>query len=242
MEYYVYRFYSELKGYNSKIWRRFEIDGTKTMAEFAYIVMIMYEMQASHLFSIRQDMKVTLRKFLELVGSDEANLLEDIRYELPMEDKYYNSNERIEAADYVKLQTVTKSDNLQLFLEYDFGDGWEVSLTLEKCAKKEISLSVLPRVIEGEGYGIVEDVGGIDGLKMLAAILKKRSGKEFKEYVSWLDSETLNLEEFDIVDMNFRLKKLLRVYRDIYEYNYPPSEESLNLLLREYKGRGSRGY
>lgn len=241
MEYYVYRFYSELKGYNAKIWRRFEIDGTKTMAEFAYIVMIMYEMQASHLFSIRQDMKVTLGKFLEL-EFDNADLLKDIRYELLMEDTYYNSNERIEAADYVKLQTVTKSDDLQLFLEYDFGDGWEVSLTLEKCEKKEISLSGLPRVIEGEGYGIVEDVGGIDGLKRLAALLKKRSGTEFKEYALWLDSDTLDLEEFDIIDMNFRLKKLLRVYRDIYEYNCPPSEESLKVFLREHQGRGSRGY
>jgi hypothetical protein len=43
-------------------------------------------------------------------------------------------------------------------------------------------------------------------------------------------------------DMNFRLKKLIRVYKEIYEYDYEPTERSVKLLLRKYKGRGERGY
>lgn len=52
----------------------------------------------------------------------------------------------------------------------------------------------------------------------------------------------LYLLAFDIDDMNFRLKKLLRVYREIYEYYYEPTKKSLALLLREYMGKGGQGF
>ena len=48
----IYRFYAELKDYTPKIWRRFEVIGTKTIAEFGYTIMTMFEMQASHLFCL----------------------------------------------------------------------------------------------------------------------------------------------------------------------------------------------
>jgi len=44
-QHYVYRFYAELKDYKPKIWRRFEINGEKTIAEPGYAVMLMFEMQ-----------------------------------------------------------------------------------------------------------------------------------------------------------------------------------------------------
>jgi hypothetical protein len=97
-------------------------------------------------------------------------------------------------------------------------------------------------VLKGEGFGIVEDVGGVGGLENLAKVLKKGKGKEYKETCEWLDSDSLDLEAFDIDDMNFRLKKLIRVYRESYECRYDPTEKSLSLLLREYKGKGARGY
>lgn len=66
--------------------------------------------------------------------------------------------------------------------EYDFGDGWEIMIVLEKIidTDSDISGKDLPRVLEGEGYGIIEDCGG---------------------------SEGLDLGIFDLDDMNFRLKK-----------------------------------
>ena len=54
-QHYVYRFYAELKDYEPKIWRRFEINGERTMAELGYALMLMFEMQASHLFSFREN-------------------------------------------------------------------------------------------------------------------------------------------------------------------------------------------
>ncbi len=62
------------------------------------------------------------------------------------------------------------------------------------------------------------------------------------DFCAWLGTITLDLTAFDIDDMNFRLKKLIRVYKEIYEYHYEPTERSLGLLLREYKHKGVRGY
>lgn len=67
----VYRFYAELKDYEPKIWRRFELNGEKTMAEFAYVIMILFEMQASHLFRLKQNNKVGMLKKLSKKFTDQ---------------------------------------------------------------------------------------------------------------------------------------------------------------------------
>ena len=46
----IYQFYSELSDYKPKIWRRFQVTNNVTMARLGYILMTMFEMQASHLF------------------------------------------------------------------------------------------------------------------------------------------------------------------------------------------------
>lgn len=226
-KHYVYRFYAELMDYKPKIWRRFEINGEKTMAELGYAIMLLFEMQASHLFC-----------FIE----DNSDFTKNIRYELPSDDTYLNGDERLIGADGIKLNHITDHPGWKLTFEYDYGDGWEVALTLEQCEKREVSLAGLPCVLEGEGFGIIEDVGGVTGLGNLAKAFKKGKGKEYYDFCEWLGTITLDLTAFDIDDMNFRLKKLIRVYKEIYEYHYEPTERSLGLLLREYKHKGVRGY
>ncbi len=53
----VYRFRAELNNYKPKIWRVFEIAGSKTIAELCYTLMILFDMRAAHLFSLLVDMK-----------------------------------------------------------------------------------------------------------------------------------------------------------------------------------------
>ena len=249
----VYQFYAELKNYEPKIWRVFEINGEKTVAELAYVVMILFEMQANHLFSIKQNNKELLKKELQKEFNEEqlenffkkhgdSDLFKTIRYELASEYVTLSEDEIFVEANNITLNQLTRNEGFKLDLEYDFGDSWEVELILKKYEVKEFSLRDIPKVKEGEGYGIVEDVGGVIGLEQLAKTLKKRTGKEYEEVTSWLDSTTLNLEEFDKEDMNFRVKKIIRIYKDIYENRYPPTEKSVALLLRKYKGKGSNGY
>lgn len=254
-KHYVYQFYAELSDYEPKIWRRFQINGEKTIAELAYAVMIMFEMQASHLFAIKRNVVEELVRGLHedyteeeiqsyIKKNKELPLFKNRRYEVVHEDIdiYLDEDEKLEEANKTTLNRELSTPQAELLFSYDFGDSWEVKIVLEKLEKKDLSLALLPRVIEGEGFGINEDVGGTDGLAHVATILKDPSESQYENIVNWLDSRTLNLESFDIEDMNFRLKKLIRVYKDSYEFQLPPTEKSIDLLSRAYLNKGSRGY
>lgn len=251
----VVQWYAELKGYQPKIWRRFEINGEKTMAELAYAIMIMFEMQASHLFTIKESVQTSVWKELPKHFPEEdvqkfrekyqdTPLFQDIQYGIAYEDMELVAKERFVEADTVRLNQVinSKSTGTNFHFIYDFGDQWEIILVMEAVEKKEMSLAKLPRVLEGEGFGIIEDVGGVRELRELAATLKKGSGTAYEAYTRWMDSITVDLESFDREDVNFRLKKLAGMYKNSYEYEEYPTENQLKWLLRGYLGKGSRGY
>ncbi|MCL1852256.1 MAG: plasmid pRiA4b ORF-3 family protein [Peptococcaceae bacterium] len=217
-QHYVYRFYAELKDYKPKIWRRFEINGEKTIAELGYALMIMFEMQASHLFCFNENVRGASLAALRTQFSEEQiqkvwskgewdDFTKNVRYELPFGDSFLGDNERLEVANRIKLQQISRKPGWKLTFEYDYGDGWEVDLELIACEKLEVSLADLPCVNEGEGVGIVEDVGGIPGLEELAKALKKGSGKKYDDFCAWLGSTTLDLEAFNKDDMKFPLEE-----------------------------------
>lgn len=235
----VYCYYAELKGFEPKIWRRFEITGEKTMSELAYTVMIMYEMQASHLFSLGDHFYDNLMakmkgkydpKRLEFFGMVDKNT----KYEIPFEDTMVMENEHFVPADARKLNYAMKNYGAEHhILEYDFGDGWEVVLRLGSIETKEVSLTTLPEIIEGEGFGIIEDAGGLSGHKEIEMALNHKSGKRYSEIVEWLGETTLDLTAFDIGEMNVRIKKLTRFYKNAYEKGIDPTAKELAMLLRQ---------
>lgn len=254
-KHYIYQFYAELVGYEPKIWRRFELNGEKTVAELSYVVMILFEMQAGHLFKLRRNFKTELirglkKEFTEeeiekyIENNKEMSLLKNISYELVNDeiDNFLEEGERLEVADEVTINREFSHTGIELFFEYDFGDSWEVKLSLEAFEKKEVSIATLPRVLEGEGFGIIEDAGGVFGLKRISTILSDSSHDEYEDTIEWLDTDGLDLIAFDSEDMNFRLKKLIRIFKDIYEFEVESTQKSLNILLRDYQEKGSRGY
>ena len=145
-------------------------------------------------------------------------------------------DEEAENAVYAKISQLVSNSGDEMVLFYDYGDGWEVSITLEKIFEdKELPGRELPRVLEGNGYGIIEDCGGPGGLNKLARAFKKKSGKQYWEFCNWRGFEELDLTSFDVDDMNYRLKKVPRIYADAYELGLEPTKQSLNLLMRKYK-------
>ncbi|MCB6623725.1 plasmid pRiA4b ORF-3 family protein, partial [Mediterraneibacter sp. 210702-DFI.5.30] len=61
----------------------------------------------------------------------------------------------------------------EFLFRYDFGDGWEIKLKIEQLDdQNELSAKNLPRIIVGKGFGIVENVGGVDALKEFGGDLK----------------------------------------------------------------------
>lgn len=66
-----------------------------------------------------------------------------------------------------------------------------------------------------------------------AFIIKK--GEDYEMYSNWLGTKELDLDKCDLDDLNFRLKKLPRIFRDSYEYGLEPTVQSIKLLERDYK-------
>ena len=239
--YPIYQFYSELCNYEPKIWRRFQVPGNITMAQLGYIIMTMYEMQASHLFDFSVPSRDNFILYLKALNpnQEETNLTTFKNKEI-IQYKFQNDDIDIlwEPITNKMKSAFFSCSGEKLTMKYDNGDGWEIGLTLENIIMdKELPGRELPRVLGGAGYGIIEDCGGPGGLKQLADVFQKKTGLEYEDCCKWLGRQELDLLSFDSNDMNFRLKKIPRIYRDIYEYGVQPTQRSINLLERKYLKR-----
>ena len=139
------------------------------------------------------------------------------------------------AATEMTLRRFTSRGDATFHFFYDYGDGWEVVLRLEEVFEdSELPGKELPRVLEGQGFGIIEDCGGPAGLEHLREVFQQKSSPEYQSMREWLGTSEVDLSVFDLQDLNFRLKKLPRIFRDLYEYDYPPTKHSIDLLDRKY--------
>lgn len=239
----IYQFYAELDDYSPKIWRRFQVMNNISMARLGYIVMTMFEMQASHLFCFEVPLGQNYyRHMKDQLSESELNDLiffrnknEVKRFEVQNEMTAAFENEDALNAATEKLPHIIAWVGDELTLQYDYGDGWVVKLVLEQIIEdKELPGKELPRVLDGEGYGIIEDCGGTRGLEELTRTFKKRVGKKYEHYRQWLGVDDMDLDAFNLDDMNFRLKKVPRIYADAFEHGLEPTKQSMDLLTRQY--------
>jgi len=220
----IYQFYAELDDYEPKIWRRFQVIDNISPARLCYIIQVLFEMMASHLMSLEipfDDVNVTLR--FEIMEEDFEDFADP------------HGNVKINDATYGNLRKIGLIPGNNLNFNYDFGDDWWVSLTLEKVFEnKELDGRELPRALEGAGFGIVEGVGGTSGLEELAKAFKEKKGAEYKQFCDWIGIENFDMTAFDLDDMNFRLKKIPRIYKQCYEDRLEPTQQSIDLIERKY--------
>jgi hypothetical protein len=235
----IYRFHAQLADCTPAIWRRFEVPKNISAARLAYIVMTLFEMKASHLFSFDvpsgENYKITMgERALDFPVIKELADEMDVRH-LELPSVYEEDDEEKEDAAATLLGHILNTPMQQLVFWYDFGDGWKVTLKLEDIYEdKDLPGRELPRVLEGAGYGIVEDCGGPGGLAELVKAMAKKKGPKYEEFKQWYELDDIDLTRFDLDDMNFRLKKVPRIYRDIYEEDLEPTPRSMDILTRRY--------
>jgi len=107
-----------------------------------------------------------------------------------------------------KLDAVFQGDLKSIDYEYDFGDGWEVSIRLEKVINGlKPPQPVL--CVAGKRRGPLEDSGGPYGYVEKLEILEDPNSAEYQEIAEWIP-EDFDPEEFDIDQTNELLSSLNR--------------------------------
>ena len=136
----IYKLYTELLEYKPLIWRRFFVSDSMKLSNLAYALMLLYEARGGHLFNFY---------------SPERNAY----YGLPYEDDDDFDREEIDARK-TSLKSVMNVVGQMIIFNYDFGDSWEIAVKIEEISESELRPQKYPILLDGEGYGIIEDCGG----------------------------------------------------------------------------------
>ncbi len=97
---------------------------------------------------------------------------------------------------------------------YDFGDGWEHDIVLERALPLEAAVQY-PRCLAGKGACPPEDCGGVWGYADLKEILADPAHEDHQEMLEWLDLDSAGAFDpasFSTADVNGSLEHLRKTY------------------------------
>ena len=100
---------------------------------------------------------------------------------------------------------------------YDFGDGWTFPIRLEEIIDDKVYEEASPLVLEGEGLGIIEDVGGVGTMSDCVKAFEKKSGDDYESYSEWLGIKNLDITYFNKSAVNKSLKKEIKAIDKAYK-------------------------
>ncbi len=107
----------------------------------------------------------------------------------------------------VQVGQLLKRERDWIRYEYDFGDGWEHRITLQKILPYDPSVS-LPACTGGRRNCPPEDCGGVWGYYDKLEILRDPDHPEHKEIKEWM-GEDFDPDEFDVDEANAGLAFIL---------------------------------
>jgi hypothetical protein len=108
-------------------------------------------------------------------------------------------------------QTVTVLQTLRgrkrFTYEYDFGDGWEHTITVEAELR---TLHALKFALchAGENACPPKDSGGPGGFEYFLEVLADPKHEEHENFVRWNDGDTFDRTTFDLIEVNAALQKV----------------------------------
>jgi hypothetical protein len=174
----IYQIEVTLMGSDPPIWRRIVVPSSMTLPKFHALLQIVMGWENYHLHQF---------------------MAEEQYFGMP--DPHFPSDMKSEAR--VKLKRLLPAKATSAIYEYDFGDGWEHQLVLEKVLPYEEG-EPLPRCLEGQRACPPEDCGGIIGYEHLLEAVSDPEHPEHADLSEWL-GEGFDPERFDASVANFEL-------------------------------------
>ena len=176
----VYQIKVSLNEIQPSIWRRFLVKDTTTLPALHKILQTVMGWTNSHLHHFVVDGEI---------------------YSEPDEDN------ELEYIDYRKtrIKDVMDSVNDEMTYEYDFGDGWEHTLVLEKVLDPDPDAKY-PVCLARERNCPPEDCGGAYGFMEMLDILNNPNHEEYESWKTWVGDE-YDSERFDLSIVNRLLRQ-----------------------------------
>lgn len=170
---------AELADFKPLVSRTFVIKGSSTIEELAETVILMFHGDLAHLYDAINEQT----------------------------EEFYTQSEDFVPGGMtkVKLDLATVSllnEKDKLTIHYDYGDGWEFKLHVQKI--QPVTNQELPHVQKARGYGIIEDIGGVGGLEQYYDDYQK--GQVDPDLLDWLGGEPIDLDTVDINELNQLIK------------------------------------
>jgi hypothetical protein len=106
----------------------------------------------------------------------------------------------------VRLRQIAPREKSRFVYEYDFGDGWEHALLVEKILPSEPGVDY-PRCIKGKRACPPEDVGGVWGYYDFLETISNPDDPEHDDMLDWIGGE-FDPEHFDLDEINAELKNM----------------------------------
>jgi hypothetical protein len=177
----IYQLKITLKYIRPPIWRRVEVPDDVTLDELHLILQAAMGWTNSHLHQFR-------------VGK--------IYYGEPSIDEFSDLNLKDESK--ARLNKVLSRPKQKMIYEYDFGDGWEHEILLEKILPRD-STAKYPRCLGGARACPPEDCGGTGGYVNFLEAISDPDHEEHDEYLDWIGGE-FDPEKFDPAEFESELK------------------------------------
>jgi tetratricopeptide (TPR) repeat protein len=179
----IYQLKITLKDVKPPIWRRFLIESDATLYKLFLVLLNGMGWVGGHLHGF------------EINGKHYG--------EPDPEDEFFEDtiNEK-----KVKLNNVIQAEGDRFIFEYDYGDGWEHEVVVEKILPCEEGVKY-PVCLEGARACPPEDCGGPFGYEDLVKAIKNPKHPKHKSYLKWLDRK-FDPERFDPKEANLLIKDI----------------------------------
>ncbi len=187
----VYTFKITYEGCNNKIWRTFEVSSNYDLARLGYMVLASFDTKAYHLFTIEHN-SVVYETAIE--NYDESPLLQD-----------------------VKLLSLNFQPGEHMEMIYDF--GCEQVFDIEFVGAVDMLRgkgTSYPKVIDGAGRGIIDDIH-VDELMEIIDAIDKNGKSDFKVWVSENHEMIWDYRDYNIKYDNALLKGEISLIQESYE-------------------------
>jgi hypothetical protein len=158
------------------IWRRFRVPGETTLDRLHNIIQIVMGWEDCHLHSFT------------IAGECYTKAYEDAEYD-----------ERDEA-DF-SLAALISKPKTKFSYEYDFGDGWEHALVVEKISEVATEFDARLECLAGKRKCPPEDVGGVHGYCVFCEAKNDPKHPEHDNWSEWYPDE-FDPEAFDLDGIN----------------------------------------